>query len=92
MLFWHFLSMGQISKAKQKKIIDLMFDGETTYRISKELKISWATANKYVLMYQPIKDEFEKHLYNEISDRLENPPNLWSRLASKVHQSYRTKD
>lgn len=68
-----------------------MFDGETTYRIAKELKISWATANKYVLMYQPMKDEIEKHIYNEISDRMDNPPNLLSKLVSRVLQSYQTR-
>ena len=83
--------MGQISKAKQKKIIELMFDGKTTYGIAKELKISWATANKYVLIYQPIKDEIEQHIYNEMSDRLENPPTLWGKLVSKVLQSYQTR-
>lgn len=83
--------MGQITKAKQKKIIELMFDGKTTYRIAKELKISWATANKYVLMYQPMKDEIEKHIYNEISDRMDNPPNLLSKLVSRVLQSYQTR-
>jgi len=76
--------MGQISEAKQKKIIELMIDGETTYRIAKELKISWATANKYVLIYQPMKDEIEKHINNEISDLVENPPNLLSKLMSKI--------
>jgi|GEM_PF-4555665 len=82
--------MGQISKAKQKKIIELMSDGETTYRIAKELKISWATANKYVLIFQPMKDEIEKHISNEISDQVENPPNLLSKLVSKVRTSIRS--
>ncbi|WP_048063344.1 hypothetical protein [Methanococcoides burtonii] len=76
--------MAQISKAKQEIIFELMLEGKTTYRIAKDLKISWATANKYVQIYQPLLNEVEQKVNNEISNFVEDKQNRLSRFLSSI--------
>lgn len=56
------LNIMQISKAKQANILEMVGEGKSTYRIAEDLKISWATADKYVRMYRPLLIETEHEL------------------------------